>query len=99
MKKENEKIYEVAAKMFKSMAHPVRIEIIYYLKEGKLSVSDIKEKLNISQSMTSQHLAILKNMEVVDCEKKANVCYYFIRNKEVLKLLECVEHCAKDRLS
>lgn len=97
MKNQKEmKGFAVAAQMLKSVAHPVRIEIINHLIEKKkITVNDLKDQLNITQSMTSQHLAILKNAGILDCEKQANACYYSIRNKNVLKLLDCVENCAK----
>ena len=91
-------VFTTAAKMLKSVAHPVRIEIINHLIKRKgLTVNDLKEKLRITQSMTSQHLAVLKNAGILDCKKQANTCCYFIRNKNILKLLDCVECCAKAR--
>jgi len=91
------KVFSVAARMLKSVAHPVRIEIINYLiGKKRLTVNDLKDRLKITQSMTSQHLAVLKNVGILDCEKQANACYYFIRNKNILKLLDYVERCAKD---
>lgn len=92
------KVYEQAARMLKSVAHPVRIEMINLLiKRKKLTVNVLKDRLGISQSMTSQHLAILRQAGIVGCEKQANTCQYFIRNTHVLKLLDCVNHCAQDR--
>ena len=90
------KVFISAAKVLKAVAHPMRIEIIKHLvNEEKIMVNDLKDRLNITQSMTSQHLAILRNEGIVDCQKQANTCIYFIRNKNVLKLLNCVEHCAE----
>ena len=63
-------VFTTAAKMLKSVAHPVRIEIINHLIKRKgLTVNDLKEKLRITQSMTSQHLAVLKNAGILDCKK------------------------------
>ena len=88
--------FVMAAKMLKSVAHPIRMEIINLLvKKKSLSVNEIKESLNLTQSMTSQHLTILKNAGIVQCDKQANVCFYSILNKNVLKLLNCVERCIK----
>ncbi len=99
MKNEQEtNTFAVAARMLKSVAHPVRIEIINLLVKNKsLSVNEIKNSLKITQSMTSQHLGVLKNVGILECDKQANVCYYSIRNKNILKLLDCVERCAKER--
>lgn len=84
-----------AANMLKAVAHPVRIEMITLLVEhGQLAVKELTSRLGISQSMTSQHLIILKNAGVVMSIKQANICYYSVQNKNVLKLLQCVENCA-----
>ena len=94
-KNEGTPTFDTAARMLKAVAHPVRIEIIYLLSRTKrLSVNTLKEKLNITQSMTSQHLAQLRNTGVLGSCKEANVCYYYIRNKNVLKLLKCIKNCS-----
>jgi ArsR family transcriptional regulator len=93
-REENKKNYEVAARMLKAVAHPVRIHIIDCLnRERRLSVNEIKERLGATQSMTSQHLAQMRNVGILGAEKEANVCYYHILNKNVLRLLECINKC------
>ena len=97
IKKKEWEAFEKAARVLKAIAHPVRIEIVNLLiKEKSLSVSELQSRLNISQSMTSQHLASLKNVGVLKCNKNANVCKYYIFNKNVLKLMACVGHCTSD---
>ena len=89
-------IFDTAARMLRSVAHPARIALIKLLiQEKELSVNELTARLGISQSMTSQHLASLRNAGVVDNRKEGNVCTYFIKNRNVLKLLDCVEHCAQ----
>ncbi|MBZ0167625.1 MAG: metalloregulator ArsR/SmtB family transcription factor [Candidatus Omnitrophica bacterium] len=92
-------VYAQAAKMLRSVAHPTRIEIIELLvKAGSLTVNEIKSQLETTQSMTSQHLGVLKNAGIVNCDKEANTCHYYICNKHVLKLLECVDRCARTQV-
>ncbi len=94
-REEGVKTFDLAARMLKAVAHPVRIEIIDLLSRTKrLSVNELKEKLKITQSMTSQHLAQLRNSGVLGASKEANICYYYIRNKKVLKLLNCIKGCS-----
>ncbi|MCA9393687.1 MAG: helix-turn-helix transcriptional regulator [Candidatus Omnitrophica bacterium] len=91
-------IYSQAARMLRSVAHPARIEIIELLvAEQTLTVNEIKDRLGLTQSMTSQHLSVLKTAGIVACDKEANSCHYYIQNKNVLKLLECVQRCARDQ--
>ncbi len=94
-REEGVKTFDSAARMLKAIAHPVRIEIIDLLSRTKrLSVNELKEKLKITQSMTSQHLAQLRNSGVLGASKEANICYYYIHNKKVLKLLNCIKGCS-----
>jgi ArsR family transcriptional regulator len=95
MKREEElKTFSAAARMLKAVAHPVRIAIIDHLnREKRLSVNELKEKLKITQSMTSQHLAQLRQAGVLGVSKEANLCYYYIADKNMLKLLRCIERC------
>jgi DNA-binding transcriptional ArsR family regulator len=96
-KEEEMKTFDSAARMLKAVAHPARVKIIDCLsQEKRLSVNELKERLDITQSMTSQHLAQLRNTGVLGSRKEANVCYYYILNKNVLKLLECVKRCSKN---
>ena len=78
--------------MLKVMAHPVRIEMVHLLARRKVvSVGDLEKALGISQSMTSQHLAALRHAGVIGFEKEGNRCLYRLENKNVLKLLKCIE--------
>jgi len=98
IKKEDLQIFINAAQILKSVAHPKRLAIIQCLtQEEKLSVGKLQIKLQITQSMTSQHLASLRNVGIVGCEKEANICYYYILNKNILKLLDCVKQSAKSK--
>lgn len=95
MKAQDLKILISAVQVLKAVAHPARLEIIGLLDEsGSLSVGQIQERLGTTQSMTSQHLAALKRVGILACQKEANVCYYSILNRNILKLLECISKCA-----
>lgn len=95
MRRQDLEILLKAAQMLKAVAHPARLGIIGLLDEsGPLSVGQIQERLGTTQSMTSQHLAALKRVGAVACQKQANVCYYSILNRNILKLLECISKCA-----
>ncbi|OGX37992.1 MAG: hypothetical protein A3D87_00310 [Omnitrophica WOR_2 bacterium RIFCSPHIGHO2_02_FULL_50_17] len=95
-RQEDLKTFAPAARMLKFMAHPLRLAIINdLLLERQLSVGQLQKRLNISQSMTSQHLSALKIAGIVACEKKANECHYYIQNRNILKFLECIRKCVQ----
>lgn len=85
---------EEAANMLKAIAHPMRIAIISLLeKSGRLSVTQIYEALHLEQSTASHHLGILKNKGVLSCKREGKNTYYFLRNENLGKILDCVGRC------
>ncbi|MHA2391857.1 MAG: ArsR/SmtB family transcription factor [Promethearchaeota archaeon] len=64
----------------KVLADPTRLEILDYLKNNEMSASEIKEKLERSQSTVSKHLNILVNSNLINFDKKINVKFYRLNN-------------------
>ncbi|HNT42403.1 MAG TPA: metalloregulator ArsR/SmtB family transcription factor [Tenuifilaceae bacterium] len=89
---------EDAANMLKAMAHPMRIAIISLLEaNGRLTVTQIHEKLQIEQSTASHHLGILKDKGLLACKREGKNNLYFLRNENLGKILDCVGSCTSTR--
>ncbi len=56
--------------VLKAMADPTRIAILLLLVDGEKSVSEMVEKLGLSQPSVSHHLEILKRAGLVFKERK-----------------------------
>lgn len=70
----------VTAKVLRSVNHPLRQSIVELLaKEGKMTVTDIYEKLKLGQSITSQHLAILRESRIVGTEREGVRILYYLK--------------------
>lgn len=83
------------ARLMKTVSHPKRLEIIeILLTHGRMSVKDIYEMVNISQSNASQHLKSLEDIDVLSSERDGKNIFYQIENKQISKLLQCVSECA-----
>lgn len=78
---------ERAARCLKAMSHPLRLKILCVLGTDAISVQDIVEKVGTSQSNISQHLAILREKDILGYKKEANRVYYFIDDERMLKLI------------
>lgn len=80
------------ANLLKVLANENRLYIICKLLEGEMTVGEIQSAIGqISQAAVSQHLAMLKAHQLVDCEKTGMHIRYFIsdpRIKEVLTTLK-----------
>ncbi|MDP2654390.1 MAG: metalloregulator ArsR/SmtB family transcription factor [Candidatus Omnitrophota bacterium] len=91
-KPDHEKL-QSAADMLRAVAHPVRLRMVQLLRKGHLTVGVLQARLGISQSLTSQHLSILKSAGIVKSDKIANACHYTVLNKEIFSLLDCLSRC------
>ena len=84
---EKQEHVEQAARALKAMAHPLRLRILCVIGTAEMSVQDIVEAVGTSQSNVSQHLAILRDKEVLLARKDANRVYYRIGDKRTLQLI------------
>lgn len=71
-----------ALKLLKALANEHRLMILCHLTQGELSVGELNERVLLSQSALSQHLAWLRNAELVDTRKSAQTIYYSINSDE-----------------
>ncbi|MDQ7089065.1 MAG: metalloregulator ArsR/SmtB family transcription factor [Methylococcales bacterium] len=76
-----------AARCLKAMSHPLRLKILCVLGSDLISVQEIVEQVGTSQSNISQHLAILREKDLLGFKKEANRVYYFIDDERMLKLI------------
>jgi DNA-binding transcriptional ArsR family regulator len=86
----DKKVAEHAAEILKAMAHPIRIQIVELLQAKEMCVSDIVEALTSKQAITSQQLNIMKDKGVLNCRRDGTKVYYYIENKNIIRLLHCI---------
>jgi len=79
------------ASFFKAIAHPTRINILRAIEENDFCVNDISDLLELNQPNTSQHLAILKNKNILLKTKKGNEVCYRIKDRSIMQLIESAE--------
>jgi ArsR family transcriptional regulator len=58
-----------AAKLFKSLAHPLRLAITCGLRASPCTQTHMSEVLDIPQSTVAQHLKVLRAEGIVKCER------------------------------
>ena len=86
------------AEFFKALAHPLRIEILDSLRQGELGVNELCSLLKAEQSTLSQHLAVLRNKNIVTARKEGLNVYYSVRDKAVFKLLDIAKQIFNNQL-
>lgn len=89
--------YEKATEIFKVLGDATRLRIIGALSDGELSVQDITDRLNMSQSAVSHQLSTLKAGRILKCRREGKSIYYSIDDRHVKGLFdECMEHVSHD---
>jgi ArsR family transcriptional regulator, virulence genes transcriptional regulator len=77
-----------AAGLLKAMANECRILVLCHLTvSGELSVGQLVERIGLSQSALSQHLAKLRQERLVATRKEAQMVYYRLRDPKAEQLL------------
>lgn len=70
---------QTCAEQLKALSEPLRLRIVDALRKGPLTVSDIAERLETEIVTISHHLGILKNAELVSCERDGRFMIYSLR--------------------
>lgn len=91
--KEVEKLERIAF-ILKTIAHPLRLGVIHLLEQyPRLTVSDICEKLDSEQSLTSHHLQNMKLKGILSAKKEGRNVLYSLKERDVSLIIECLENC------
>jgi len=83
----NQEHIETAARALKAISHPLRLKILCVIGSDEACVQDIVEAVGTSQSNISQHLAILRDKEVLLTRKDANRVFYRVGDPRTLQLI------------
>lgn len=76
-----------AAPLLKAMSNPSRLVILCQLAEGERSVGELAERVGLSQSGISQHLAVLRRQRVVSTRRDRQTVFYALASAEVADLM------------
>ena len=84
-------VLQERANLFKTLAHPARLQILQFLAQTKTCISgDISEELPLSRTTVNQHLKELKNAGLIRGTVegvKTNYCLDYAKVDEMKKIL------------
>jgi ArsR family transcriptional regulator len=81
-------VYEVKAGVFRVLGHPARVRIIELLREGERSVGALQVELGLESGTTSQHLAALRRVGLVESRRDGTSVFYRASDERVFDLLD-----------
>lgn len=78
---------QMVADILKQLSNPYRLMILCCLSDNELTVGDLNQQIDLSQSALSQHLAKLRDSDIVATRRASQTIYYRISDNKVESLL------------
>lgn len=76
-----------ACNLLKAMANPARLMVLCQIADGEKSVGELETSVGLSQSGLSQHLAVLREKNLVTTRREAQTIYYSLSSKEAAAVM------------
>ena len=76
-----------ASEAMQAMAHPLRLKILCLVGNQELSVLEIVDAVGTTQSNVSQHLAVLRDLGILQARKESNKVFYRIEDPRILRII------------
>jgi len=83
-------LFEKQAEIAQAIAHPLRIAIIDFLKDGEQCVCDIAEYVGSERSNVSRHLSVMVKAGLLEYHKEGLRVIYKLKCPCILDFFLCV---------
>ena len=90
-------LFQKQAEIAKAIAHPLRIAIVDFLRDGEQCVCDIAEHVGSERSNVSRHLSVMVNAGILDYRKQGLKVIYALKTPCVLDFFACVTGVLKQQ--
>lgn len=77
-----------ASSLLKALANEQRLMILCNLSGTELSVGELNERLPLSQSALSQHLAVLRDADIVRTRRDGQTVHYSLADGPAAQVVE-----------
>ncbi|MFT6904857.1 MAG: DNA-binding transcriptional ArsR family regulator [Oleiphilaceae bacterium] len=77
-----------AESFLKLLANSKRLMILCLLSEGELSVGELNQRVPLSQSALSQHLAKLRAVGFVSTRRESQLIFYQLADPRVVSIIQ-----------
>ena len=97
LSKKKQLLFEKQAEIVKAIAHPLRIAVVDFLKDGQQCVCDIAEHIGSERSNVSRHLSVMVNAGVLEYHKEGLKVIYKLKTPCILDFFSCITACLKQQ--
>jgi ArsR family transcriptional regulator len=87
---DKEQDYDRESEILKVLGHPIRLKIVAGLMSQSCNVKKIWECLGLPQATVSQHLALLKNKDIISGRREGVEVFYQVTSPEAKKIVGAI---------
>ena len=91
-------LFEKQAEIAKAIAHPLRIAVVNFLKDGEHCVCDIAKHVGSERSNVSRHLSVMSNAGLLEYRKEGLKFIYKLRKPCILEFFSCMSRVLKQQV-
>ena len=91
-------LFRLQAELCKSLSDPKRLQIIQELRGGEKAVNELAGILELKQSNTSQHIAVLRRIGIITPRKDGNTVYYRLADTKIAEACHMVHDVIASQL-
>jgi DNA-binding transcriptional ArsR family regulator len=82
---------QTSSEILRALAHPLRMEIVDFIDKNKsINVNKIYNTLKLEQSITSQHLRILRNAGIVLTIREGKFIHYTLNYNKIAHVVKSI---------
>jgi len=85
-----EQDYDRESEILKVLGHPIRLKIVAGLMSQSCNVKKIWECLGLPQATVSQHLALLKNKDIISGRREGVEVFYQVTSPEAKRIVGAI---------
>jgi ArsR family transcriptional regulator len=90
-------LFAKQAEIVAAIAHPLRIAIVDFLKDGEQCVCDIAEHIGSERSNVSRHLSVMVSAGVLEYRKEGLRVIYKLKYPCILDFFPCITAILKQQ--
>lgn len=83
---------QVSSNILRALAHPLRMKILEFIDQNdQINVNKIYNTLKLEQSITSQHLRILRMAGLVNTERDGKFIHYSLDYDKLANAVDAID--------
>ena len=87
---------EAASELLRALAHPLRLQIVEFIDQNDaINVNKIYNTLKLEQSITSQHLRVLRTTDLVSTEREGKFIHYRVDYDKIDQTVKAIRNFLK----